>query len=347
MTTRRSVSLVAAAALLPSILGCGSSDSNSTIDDAAVVFDAADVCTAPKTAEELIGCVNPTNLSADIAEIAQERVPGSSHWQSVQDLCRSRLESYGFAVELQNYGTGVNVIGRLAGTVSNSSEVVVSAHYDHIAGCPGAGDNAAGLAATLEVARLLSSRDNSHPLVIACWDEEERGLIGSKAYADAARAAEQNIGFVISFDTIGFLSTEPNSQTLPPGFDILFPTESAEIAANDSRGDFVSIISDEASALLVASFVAHADSIGLKRSSLVVPQNLLLVPATGDLRRSDHASFWVNNFPGIILSDTANFRNPNYHCLNGTDSPDTLNMEFVTQITQAAVASAADVLDAP
>lgn len=328
------------------MMACGSS-SSSTPKDATTPKDAADPCSNPTSAQELMGCVDQAKLVADIAAIAQERVPGSSHWQAVQDLCRSRLEGYGYTVSLENYGTGVNVVGRLEGSVAGSSEVVVSAHYDHIAGCPGASDNGAGLAATLEVSRLLAKRKNSHPLVIACWDEEERGLIGSRAFADAAKAASRDIGFVISFDTIGFLSDEANSQTLPPGFDLLFPEESAAVIANDSKGDFVSIISDEASAALVTSFVRHADSLGLKRSSLTVPQNLLLSGATADLRRSDHASFWVNEYPGILLSDTANFRNPNYHCLNGTDSPDTLNMEFATQITKAAVAAAADVLDAP
>ncbi len=294
-----------------------------------------------------MGCVDQERLAADIQLIAKERVPGSAHWQSMQDLCRTRLEEHGFEVEVMSYATGVNVIGRRAGTDPAAGEVLVTAHYDHIAGCPGASDNAAGMAAAFEIARLLGSVSRQHTLVIACWDEEETGLIGSQAYSDAASAAGTAIEAMISLDTLGYFSTEANTQTLPSGLELLFADEVAEIENNGNRADFLAVISDASSATAVEKLVAHAASVGLKLSVLSVPENFKLNTATAQLRRSDHASFWANDYPGILLSDTGNFRNPSYHCFNGVDSPETLTMEFVRQTTQIALGAAADVLGTP
>ena len=328
------------AALVVLLLSCGSDAKQGAID-------AADPCLAPQSASEIMACVDLARLSADIEQVAMERVPGSEHWQTIQDLCRTRLTEYGYDVELASYDTGVNVIGRRPGTQALAGDVIVSAHYDHIAGCPGASDNAAGLAATLEIARLLGERENAQSLVIACWDEEERGLIGSTAYAEAARAADQDIKAMISFDTIGFRKSEVDTQTLPNGFDALFPSVYAEVEANEFRADFLSLILDESSSEVGQQLVAHAEAIGLNTSLVEVPEALKLSLATGDLRRSDHASFWRNDYPGILISDTANFRNPNYHCLEGIDSPSTLDMDFVKETTQVALGAAIDALGSP
>lgn len=78
--------------------------------------------------------------------------------------------------------------------------------------------------------------------------------------------------------------------------------------------------------------------------SAEVPENFKNSLETRDLRRSDHASFWAHDYPGIHVNDTAGFRNPNYHCMDGMDSPSTLTMSFVTQIAQAALGTTIDLL---
>ena len=322
-------------------MGACSDDKNPLVE-----IDAMAAC-GGATPEELMRCVETTRLAEDIDVVAIERVPQSAGWQSVQDLCKNRLEQYGYQVELVSYATGINVIGRQAGTDATAGEVIVSSHYDHIAGCAGADDNASGIAATLEIARLLANRTSLHPLVIACWDEEEAGLIGSRAYADAAKASSTSISAVFSFDGIGFVSSEPNSQTVPAGFEILFPDQVAELEARQFRGDYISLIADEASSGVAESFARHGDSLGLITSVLGVPEAFKLANQTSDLRRSDHASFWVNDYPGVMVTDSANFRNPNYHCFGGMDLPGTLDMSFVSQVTQATLGATMDALDAP
>jgi hypothetical protein len=297
------------------------------------------------TGESLMADVERTRLVDDVTYIAQERVPGSEHWQAVQDLCAARFAEYGFDVELHDYGTGVNVIGRKPGNSKATEDVIVSGHYDHIAGCPGASDNAAGTAATLEIARILGAQSFARSLVVACWDQEEIGLVGSRAYATRANDQSENIKVVYSLDGMGYTSDEPNSQTVPAGFDALFVDEVAKLAEREYRGDFVAIIADASAEEAANHIRGYAEGLGLQNAVLKVSAALKNQELLRDLRRSDHASFWMYDIPAIQLADTSNFRNPNYHCLNGVDEVSTVDFDFVTNVTKATLGSAADMLE--
>lgn len=181
----------------------------------------------------LVSEVDQQRYEQDLKTVAKARPPGSAHWQVVQDLCVNRLESLGFSVVREDYGTGVNVIGTLKGTTKPDEQVLISAHYDHIAGCAGADDNASGVAGALESARVLASQPRfDRTLIVACWDEEERGLLGSKAYAQAARDRGDQIVMSYVYEMIGYKDDTPDSQTLPAGIDLLFPAQTAAIIAN-------------------------------------------------------------------------------------------------------------------
>src|SRR5690606_14569706 len=128
----------------------------------------------------------------------------------IRELLGQRLEELGLSVERQDYGSGVNVVGTRPG--QSAEQVIVSAHYDHIPGCRGADDNASGMAAALEIARVLGPGPFERALVIAFWDEEETGLFGSRAYANRARDRGDRIRLAISLDAIGFANRAPGSQ---------------------------------------------------------------------------------------------------------------------------------------
>ncbi len=299
-------------------------------------------------AEGFEDCVEKSRYVTDLEFIAHERTPGSEHWQAVQDLCADRFADLGYQVELQEYGSGVNVIGVMPGGGSVEEHVVISAHYDHIPDCAGADDNASGVAGVLEAARVLSSESHLRTLVVACWDEEELGLIGSSHYAQ--RASEQDLKIRVSyvFESIGFKSDEPDSQSVPFGLDLIFPEQVAELAANQNRGDFVTLIHDSNANEDAASLQEAAERIGLPVVTLGLDIALIESGLVTDLLRSDHTPFWLNQYPAILLTDSAEFRNSTYHCRDGTtDDVDTLDHDFATQIIQATVASAGAALSAP
>ncbi len=329
-------------------LGCsdGAKDSASVVggDTQEAGADTGDstlaACDAG-TAEGLMECVDGERYVEDLSFIAQERVPDSAHWQDVQDLCAARFAEAGFEVQLHDYGTGVNVVGSLPG--AGSEELVLfTAHYDHIAGCEGADDNASGVAAVLELSRLLALAEHERGVVVACWDEEESGLIGSTAWAAEAAAQGKQIAGVFNLDMIGFASDEPYSQQIPKGIDLLFPEEYKELEANEFRADFIGVLGDEASAEQLQALQTRAEQIDLPIFSLEISSTFL--PYLSDLLRSDHAPFWDQGYPAMLMGDTASYRNPYYHCAGGQDSVDTLDTDFAVQVLRATVGAGTDAL---
>lgn len=289
-------------------------------------------------------CVQRDRYERDLRALALPRPPGSTSWMDAQTLCRTTFESLGFEVELHDYGTGVNVVGTRAGESEPDRRVLVSAHYDHIAGCNGADDNASGVAGVLEAARVLSSRAYPRTLVVACWDEEELGLVGSRAYADREAAAGR--GFDVHFDLemIGYADPTPGSQQLPPGFEALFPRQTRALRAAGMRADFIALIGDELAHDALTSLAGYASRSGLPAYVLEVSNELKNDPLLADLQRSDHAPFWAHDQPAIMLTDTADYRYDRYHCGAGPDDVESLDLDFATRVVSATVSASAESL---
>lgn len=324
--------------------GGTSSSTTAAADSSSATGSAAGCAASP---EALADCVDIDAYQADLEFIASLRVPGSTHWQAVQDLCADRLTELGFTVDLFDYGTGVNVLGTLPGSDPDAPHIIVGAHYDHIEECTGADDNATGVAGSLEAARVLAMGQYANTLTIACWDEEERGLLGSEAFAMSAASQGIDIGVYFNFEMIGYASDEPDTQRLPTGFDLVFPEEIAMIEANDNRGDFLFLTGDPGSADAVANLQDQGERVDLPVVALVLNEQQVNNPLFGDLRRSDHAPFWDQGFPAIFITDTGEFRNDRYHCMGGEDSVDSLVPAFSEKALQVTVASAAIALGQP
>jgi aminopeptidase YwaD len=128
-------------------------------------------------------------------------------------------------------------------------------------------------------------------------------------------------------ECVGFARNGAGTQQVPPGVPIAVPTQ----------GDFLAIVGNEASRSLVTLLEQGAmrHAAGLKTLSLLVPGRGEAMPHT---RRSDHASFWDAGYPAVMLTDTANFRNPHYH--RETDTVDTLNIDFLSDVAAMVTATA-------
>jgi Zn-dependent M28 family amino/carboxypeptidase len=289
-------------------------------------------------------CVGSQHYLDDLNFIAKPRPPKSAQWQAVQDLCADRLASLGFQVERQSYGSGVNVIGVRSGASAAAEHVLISAHYDHINNCAGADDNASGLAGTLEAARVLATGHFRRTLVVACWDEEERGMVGSAAYATRAKAAGDSINLALVLDMIGFKNDAPDSQTMPFGFDLAFPTQVAKLQANQSRADFIAVVANESAATSAQQMEGHAQEVAQPFVTLPLTAAQIGSSLYSDLLRSDHASFWKAGYPALFLSDTGELRNSHYHCASGADAVTDLNTAFAVKTIQMLIGTAADAL---
>lgn len=316
-----------------------------------VLFSA--VCSeqksAPETPESIMNRVDGSRYFEDLKLIAVDRTLGSPGHRMVQEFCARRLAELGYRVELDSYGTGTNVIGRIDGSINPDEIVILSAHYDsRNAGCPGADDNASGVAGVLEAARVLAGIRFEKTLVIALWDEEEmslvkpRGLHGSRAYAARARNEQRDIIVALVFEMIGYRSFEPGSQRFPVWMNRYFPEEMKRVKTNNNRGDFICLTSDYSAKEYSGIFSFYAGSISLPSLTLNISPRIINIH---DFRRSDHTAFWEKNYPAIVISDTINYRNDRYHCKNGkVDDISSLNTDFARDTIRAASATVARIL---
>ena len=272
---------------------------------------------------------------ADVEFIAQApRTSIDTHHQAVQDLCAERLTGLGYEVERSEFRDGVNVIGTLRGTTRPEEIVIVSAHYDTIPNSNGADDNASGVAAVLETARLLTDREHARTLKIACWDQEEPALYGSYVYANHEKENNTDIKVVYVYDEIGIRNENPKSQHFPSGLEAFYPTEVKKLKANQYRANFVLLVFDQKSRPWAQAIAEQADKVGLPFIQMEVD---LDTEVSTKVKGSDHASFWAEGYSAIEINDTSGYRNPFKH--TKMDTIDKLDHDFAVKIISTVVAS--------
>lgn len=216
-----------------------------------------------------------------------------------------------------------NVIAEKTGTKVPEEVIVVSAHLDTVVGTPGADDDGTGVAALLELARVLRDEPLARTVRLAFFNLEEVGLAGSRQHVTARAGAKERVLGMMSLEMLGYFTDEPGSQRTPiPEIPGVFKPSTV--------GDFISIVGIKAhqafSARLEAEMLKAAP--GLKTARV----DFLPIPAP-DLLRSDHAPFLAAGLPAVMITDTANFRNPNYH--KPGDTVETIDAQRFTLVVQA------------
>jgi Zn-dependent M28 family amino/carboxypeptidase len=241
----------------------------------------------------------------------------------VQSYIREQLQQWGSVSNhefvWQHRGqTHTNLILKLPSSepMSGQPVVIIGAHYDSVPGSPGADDNASGVAVLLEIARTCALAIRHRPLWFVAFDLEEYGLVGSTAYADLLAAEKQPIRLMISLEMLGYYSTEPDSQIYPPGLKYFYP----------NTGDFLALIGNLPTLPDLWRFSKYLKQQGVPCQGLPVDWRGKLV---ADVRRSDHAPFWDNGYRAMMVTDTANLRNPHYH--RPSDRIETLNLEMMAK----------------
>ncbi len=235
-----------------------------------------------------------------------------------------QLTALGYAVREHPHvvwGQTVNNLdAELTGRARPYEIMVVGAHYDSVIGCPGAGDNASGVAAMLELARLLRGRSLERTLRFAAFVNEEPPFcftrqMGSLVYAKDCKRRRDKIVAMFSLETIGYYSDEKGSQRYPFPFGLLYPR----------RGNFIAFVANLSSRRLVR------ESLGLFRRHAAFPSEGVAAPGyLPGIFWSDHWSFWRQGYEAVMITDTAPFRFPYYH--TPQDTPDTLDYERMARV---------------
>jgi hypothetical protein len=271
----------------------------------------------PLSAEESAIADNLRRYVAHLADTIGER--NGAHYPALQasaDYLAHSLAGLGHAVEFEDFPldgeTYRNIRVRLPG--ASDEILLIGAHYDSAPDTPGANDNGSGVAALLELARLLAGRPLARSVHLVAFVNEEPPhfggeFMGSRVYAKAARQRGDAIVGMFSLETLGYYAQEPGSQSYPLAWlSWLYP----------DRGDFI-------------GFVGNTRSRELVRRSVEVFRQTTEFPAEGiaapnwvpGINLSDHQSFWGQGYPALMVTDTAPFRYPYYH--TPADTPDKLD----------------------
>jgi Zn-dependent M28 family amino/carboxypeptidase len=244
--------------------------------------------------------------------------------RAAADYCERSLAMRGWTVSVQEFsvdGSSVRNIEAVKPGAKHPAEViVVGAHYDTVVGSPGANDNGSGVAALLELCRLLGTERLKRTVRLVAFVNEEPPYfrtphMGSMVYARRCRLQEENITGMLSLETIGCYSNTRGSQKYPPPLHLLYP----------STGNFIGFVGNLRSRRLVTSCVkAFRQATDFPIQSISAPGWIM------GLGWSDHWAFWRYGFPAVMVTDTALFRYPYYH--DRDDTPEKLDFESMARV---------------
>ncbi|MBE9076543.1 M28 family peptidase, partial [Romeria aff. gracilis LEGE 07310] len=255
-------------------------------------------------------------LYGHLCQLTRERDPfiaTEGHFYTQQYL-QSQFEQWG-AVESQDFTVRGKIYSNWSLSLPGQTRlapILVGAHYDTVVGSPGADDNASGLAVLLALASTLAQSPPRRPVIFVAFDLEEYGLEGSRAWVARRTQTGQPLHLMLSLEMLGYFSDAPRSQRYPAKpLEWVYPT----------RGNFIGLIGNWPTILTMQRLKRHIKQAGTPCQWLPMVGQGNLLPAT---RRSDHAPFWDAGYPAILVTDTADLRNPHYH--QASDRIETLNL---------------------
>jgi hypothetical protein len=212
------------------------------------------------------------------------------------------------------------------GSAEPATVLEVGAHYDTVPIAPGADDNGSGVAAVLEVARLLAASPPRRTVRLFFFAMEEEGLVGSAAHVRKLRERHESIAGAIVLDMVGYTNLQEGAQKTPLRVPLVFSPPTV--------GDFLVVAGNFRSGWIGNLYEACADAYVPAAKYYSVNR---LAGWFADAARSDHSSYWAAGYDAILLTDTAEMRNANYH--QKSDLPATVDLEFLTANTRALVAT--------
>lgn len=252
------------------------------------------------------------NLKAHVIKLSKE--VGERNYlyygplDKAADYIIAEFKEYGYAPQIQSYNIGnkiyKNIIAVKSGNKSPQEVVIIGAHYDSVAGSPGANDNGSGVAALLKLSQLCSGLNTDRTIKFIAFVNEEppfylSGDMGSRIYAKDAKRRREDIKAMISLETIGYYSEKPKSQSYPFLFYRFFYPDKA---------NFIAVVGNFTSRRLVKKI---KDT--FKRNSTFNIESVVAPEIVPGVNFSDHDSFWRYGYRACMITDTAFYRYPYYH----------------------------------
>lgn len=216
-----------------------------------------------------------------------------------------------YAVRGQNYQNVLGSFGSLEGP-----RLIIGAHYDVCGDQPGADDNGTGVAALLELARLLGQQTAlPYRIDLVAYTLEEPPFfrtqsMGSYVHAASLKVAGVPVRGMVALEMLGYYDDRRGTQHYPIGpLKFIY----------GSRGNYVTVAQKFGNGRFGRRFGRHY------RSAASLPVKRFKAPAwLPGIDFSDHLNYWKFNYSAVLLTDTAFYRNRSYH--QGTDTLARLDM---------------------
>lgn len=213
-------------------------------------------------------------------------------------------------------------------------QYIIWAHYDAFGGLPGADDNASGVAWILEIARILQENSNTMKkkinIDLILYSTEEPPFFATEnmgSYVHAESENGNNIKLVIILEMIGYFSDEENSQQYPVWLlSYIYPT----------KGNYIGIISNFDNSFVTRKLKRVMNTY-LSSKQLVPVFSMNAPPFLVGVDFSDHRNYWKFGIPSVMITDTAFYRNANYHTPD--DTYEKLDYEKMSEVIDAVLYS--------
>ncbi len=234
--------------------------------------------------------------------------------------CTARVEIQRYPVNDKEYKNIIASFGPVKG-----KRIVVGAHYDVCGDQPGADDNGTGIAAVLELARLLSALKPrlKRRIDLVAYSLEEppyfrTPYMGSAVHAASLAKANAKVRVMISIDMIGYFSETGKPHRLVSSF-----IKPGTIIPGNTTG----IMGKEGEEKIAASIKKH-----MTQNSSISVLALNLPLGTPGMDFSDHLNYWKHNYPAVMITNFMVCPNFNYH--KPTDTIEKLNFEKIAEIVK-------------
>jgi len=261
------------------------------------------------------------------------------NYQNIKELNRvsayikQQLEHFSIPCEYQPYqveGKSYrNVICRLQ--ANTTKKVIIGAHYDVYGDFKGADDNASGVAGLIETARILAINKEKlkQNIEFVFYTLEEppyfrTEYMGSYVHAQSILKQKDQIQAVYILEMIGYFDTQA-IQDYPTGLGLFYP----------KHGNFIGAISNFSSRSLAEKYCN-----AMKALKHLDCQRLIAPSFVHGVDFSDHLNYWQLDIPAIMITDTAFFRNKNYHTED--DTIEKLNPNKMAEVVKGLVQTLLD-----
>lgn len=284
--------------------------------------------------------VDPTRLQAHVHKLSLEFSPRDvGHIENLDRVAayiKSELEQTGASVSEQPYrveGKSYrNVIAQFG--PDSESRIVIGAHYDTAGPLPGADDNASGIAGLIELARLLSQQSLKTRVELVAFSLEEPPYfrttgMGSSVHAESLRKQNVKVKAMICLEMIGYFSDLPNSQHFPAAIlHALYP----------ATGNYIAVVGRLNDGLLVRQVKTSM------RAASPLPVYSISAPSfIPGVDFSDYLNYWHAGYCAVMISDTAFYRNQNYH--TDKDTPEKLDYKRMAMVVEGTFAAVMKISD--